>query len=431
MSIQTSYSARFPWKPLAALTALSMISTLHAENPPPCDPCKIEVKPSAIAADIDHEVVRHRVDGIAGFTYDVTWKTNTVPKGAYWPTCANVNGEGLQSFDGWYNPTQMTKSYRLSAGKRVRAQSDFFEAFYFDPCVFSARKSGGNTEHNFWLEGTPANPNEREPKVDPPLPPLPPIITDPYEEETETKDPCPPPFVPGQFSPYRNIDNRQPSVLPAPTQVEIVAENISFSHQKNGFLQYDYNSATTLVPRYFLKETAITSLSGGTPESPVGGTIIRQVHPMTGQIIETAKAGNPSWYGPRAGPNVALTATTAAGSFEVESYDDCPNLEDDTPGTINFTSTLTDEYTKEKMLNDTFAHAWGFRGNGYYLIQNASAALWISDSQEEVTYWKTIYKIRVPTTIARPYKALWVEEFTPDDPDPNDSDVPEKKYDFK
>ncbi len=436
MSIQTISSLKIPCNLVAAFAAMSLIQKVSAENLPPCDPCKVEIVPAANAADIKHKVVRHQKDGIAGFAYVVKWSTTAVPMGAYLPFCANLNGQGLQPLNGWYVPTQMTRTYRLSLGRRIRAGSDFFEARYFNPCEFGPYKVGGVTEHNFWLVGDPANPNEREDKEEGD-PPLPPIIVDPpneddNDEDTENPVPCPVPFEPGQFTPYRNTDTRTAVTLQEPTQVEFAAENINFYHEKNGFIQYNYNPETTPIPKYYLKEVATTVLTGVTPESPVGGSVTRLVHPMTGEMIEAAKTGNPSWFGPRAGPNVTLTETTASGSFDVQSYDDCPNEEDDAPGVMNFNSTLSDEYTKDRMLDDTFAHSWKFKGEGYYKIsQIPSAALWVSDSQDSVTYWKTQYKIRVPADVPRPYKAFWVEQFTPDDPNPHDLHYPEKKYNFK
>ena len=147
---------------------------------------------------------------------------------------------------------------------------------------------------------------------------------------------------------------------------------------------------------------------------------------MTRAEIVTARAGNPSWYGVRVEAGVTLTKTTASGSIEVASYDDCPNQLDDEPGILLFSSTLSDEYTKITMRTDTFLHSWGFKGSRFFKQEVPSAALLIDAKEQTIHYEKTKYKIRVASSIPKPHKVTWFEEFTPEDSNPEDEVQPEK-----
>lgn len=426
---------------LAALAALGLGSSVRAENPPPCDPCTVTFPPTALPSDITAQVGAAQKVGLKGWRIPVTWSTIDVPRGAYLPECANNNGNSEQAFEGWYVPTQKTKYFYLTTGASRFTMSDNFYARYFDPCHEGPFKIGG-TAYGLVSIKAPIQDDPPPPPDDPPPPPPddppppppddPPPPEDPYQDKTETKDPCPPPFQPGQCSPFNHTDTRVSMDLAEPQQVEIVAENISFQQGKHGFLQYNADSIAIPVPKkYFIQEDATTSLDGGTPESPVGGTITRRICSMTGELIETAKSGNPSFYGVRSGPNVTLTETTASGSISVLSYDDCPNLEDDAPGILNFSSVLSIEYTKELMRNDACDYAWDFKGDGYFRHEAAYAALLVNEMEDVAFYQKTKYKIRAPKSVPRPYKVTWVEEFTPKDDNVYDETIPEKEYLFK
>lgn len=425
---------------LAAFAATSLISSVKAENPPPCEPCKIVSLPEGNGQDLQADIGPTVKQGLHQFTIKVTWTPKNEPhRGIYLRSCWNVDGEDAarDTFPGTYAPTSNTKTYCLTPGGKQFVMSDTFKVQYVHPCspgpkldaysyasrVIRIEAGKGGTQTN-----DPKDPNDPFNPFDPNDPP--PIVPpkDPYQEVTETKDPCPEPFIPGRCSAFNNVDTRTSLDLPEPTQVEIVAENISLSHWKNGFVQYDYDPLVTLIPKYFLQEDATTSLSGGTPESPVGGDVTRRICRMTGELIETAKSGNPSFFGPRLGPNVTVTEITASGSFDVSSYDDCPNLENDEPGTMQFASVLSDEYTKERMRDDVISNAWDFKGAGYYRQESASATLLINNQEDYVNYEKTKYKIRVPADLPRPYKAVWMEEFTPKDTNLEDDLIPEKEY---
>ncbi len=161
-----------------------------------------------------------------------------------------------------------------------------------------------------------------------------------------------------------------------------------------------------------------TSLQGGTPENPVGGTLVTQICQMTGTEVTVVKQGNPSWYGGSAsGP---VTETSHSGSITVNSYDDCPNREPDEPATMIFESTLSTEYTKLNMRSDTFQNAWSFKGVGYYRQQTVTAELLIDKHEETISFQKTKYKVRIPPDLPRPYTINWLEVFTPEDENPDD-----------
>lgn len=425
-----------------ALTSIGHIPSALADNPPPCDPCRLDLPPAADPTHVKAIEVKAEKAGLKGWAVSVTWNTIDVPHGAYTPECANVNHQGLQAFDGWYvplpNPVPPPKIFYMNSGTTRFAMSDNFYARYFDPCKGGPYKSGGSTYNTIKVKAPTPPPTDPPPPDDPPPndppggggdPPIQPPGGDPNDGGEESHEPCPQgPFVPQQCSPFQHPDTRVAATLPAPTQVEIVAENISFNHSKNGILQYTYDPATVSIPKYFLQEHVETTLSGGNPESPVGGSITWKICQMTGELIITQKEGNPSWYGVRSGANVTLTETTASGSFDVSGYDDCPNQVNDTPAVMMFASQLADEYTKERMRDDAFSHAWEFKGEGFYKQQEPFAKLLINSSEEKVEYAKTKYKIRVPDYLPRPYYVNWVEEFTPEDSNPNDDQVPEKQY---
>jgi hypothetical protein len=388
---------------------------------------------------------------------EVTWEQTGIHSQkatVVWTPPALVPGEYSEygylgtriSFDAeGYIPETCTKTYTLQCGQTENAWSDTFTARYRDPCANqSAPPQNGNTwssaDQKIKAPRCSSSPGDPDPNPDPNPGPLPPppnnppiVVTDPYERETETisGQDCNPPFLAQTCVALNHPDKRIPADLPPPATVEIVAENITFDHQKRGYLAYTHDPEIAPIPKYFLTETATTSLTGGTPESPVGGTISKSICRMTGAEITTARTGNPSWYGVREGPGVALTETTASGSIEVESYDDCPNTQDDAPGTLLFSSLLSDEYTKPRMRTDTFQNSWEFKGTRYFKQEVPLAALLIDSKEGTIHYQKTQYKIRVPANVPRPHTVNWFEEFTPEDTNPEDGVEPEKIYVLK
>lgn len=418
----------------------------HADNQPPCSECKVTVTPSGVASDIDYHVTPTHV-GLKGWRMQLSWYAVGAPAGAYYKYCDNNNNYGLQSFNGRYVVNNPIQVFYLNSGHTRPYLGPAFETHYTDPCTLAARRNG-TTSRLVWVTagmqrtgnsgpsgagsgvnggglggsgglggggagggggggdsagGTPPRPNDDDN------------------------------FEPESCDDYENEDTREPSPLPPALGVEFVTENIHFTHRKNGFIQYNYNADEHPTPKYFLEEHATTSISGDGPESPVGGSITQRICQMTSQIVVTAKTENPSWYGANSSANMTVTETTASGSQEVTDYDDPPNEEEDTPAQMSFESTLSDEYTKERMMQDTFFHAWRFRGGDYFTSQFPVAGLIIDESEESVFYLKTTYKIRIPideVAYPRPYRVTWIEEFTPEDTEPNDSVTPENEYKF-
>jgi hypothetical protein len=129
--------------PLVIFAAISHISSVSAENNPPCDKCKVEVEPSPSNSDIRTEIGTPQKSSRAGYDITVTWTATQDPKGAYLPECDNVRKEGLRSFDAFYFPKKMKKVYHLSLGERLSVMSDKFQVRYFDPCT-SAFKIGAS-----------------------------------------------------------------------------------------------------------------------------------------------------------------------------------------------------------------------------------------------------------------------------------------------
>lgn len=434
---------------------------LWAANPPideECDECKITEELIWDDFRVVSKIVSRDKVGLAGWKCTVEFSASGTTAGFYLPECANNTGTPDQLFTGFYVPTQQTKSFYFNSldGKKSYS-SDVFRVYYNDPCT-GERKFAGSDTGILSLDAPPKEPNEEEPKEgeeedeDPPIVILPPDGDDdgggggggedgegggedgggdPPIDPPGTDGNCGETFTPGQCMQFENPDTRKAEAPVRVAQgVQVVAENISFSHRKNGFLQYNYDPATVSVPKYYLQESATTSLTGGTPESPVGGSITRRICPMTSEIVTTAKQGNPSYYGFSPGEDITLTETEASGSYPVSSYDDCPNQESDGPGTMQFAAYLSEEYTTERMRSDAFLHAWDFKGTGYYRQEPASAKLLISDREDTIQYAKTKYKLTVPFNSPLPVKLAWVEVFTPKDPDPDDDVIPEKEYKF-
>jgi len=264
--------------------------------------------------------------------------------------------------------------------------------------------------------------------IKPPGPdePQPPNSPNDDDEEVELPD-CTDPFKPEEADPFENPDERESEDLEEPTQVELVAENLWSIKDKFGFDTFVESDP----PKKYLVITGETSMTGGDPESPVGGTFVDEIVKQTGQRIRTSRTGNPSYYGySKAGAQ--KTETTLNVSFEVSSYDDCPNEEPDTePGIMNVDLTLSEEYTTAMVKADTVSQMHDFKGDGYYQQITPYAEWTVSADETQIYYAKTKYKIRVPEDVPRPYQATWVEEFTPKDEDPDDDVYPEKEYEFK
>ena len=429
---------------MVAITTVGHTSTASADNPPPCDPCKLELIPQANPNHLKATVGTAKKAGLKGWEVPVTWNTIEMPQGAFIPECANIDHRGLQAFDGWYVPTTMTKTYLMNSGTTRFAMSDNFYARYFDPCKGGPYKSGGSTYDIVKIKAPTPPPTEPyDPPIDPDdddgngEPPIEPPQVDPYENRGDTNEPCSTePFVPQECSPYQHPDTRTAQNLPAPIGIEFAAENIGNAFIKRGFIQYNYHPITVPVPKYFLEEHAESQLQlqeGKQPESPVGGSITRRVCRLTGELIITEKQGNPSWYGPRPGSGMTITETTATGSFDVKGYDDCPNQQPDTPGVMTVAAALTDEYTTQQLVDDTISHAWEFKGDGYFEPSMPGAEFLVENGEQMVLFQKTKYKIRVPIdplNYPRPYRLNWIEEFEPQDLDPDDGQIPAIEYKY-
>lgn len=433
---------------VAGSLSLFSLSTQQAiaDNEPPCSECSVSVPPIGVSTDIDFHM-RQTDHGILGWYVEIFWYPVNDPIGAYFKECENRNNHGLQSFSGWYSVNNAYMEFYLKSGQTRPYLSPLFEVQYKDPCTGETRRNGTTTSlvhitANTRRTGNRGSSNGGAGIQGGGLGPSGPLggsgglggsASGGGDSGTQ-----PPPPAGGSFSPqscaeFTNKDTRIPASLDPATGVELITENILFSHRKNGIRQFNYNEEEHPTPKYFLEIHTTTSLEGGNRESPVGGSITQRTCQMNGLLVVTARNGNPSWYGTNPTAIMTLTETSASGSQEVSSYDDPPNTEEDKPAQMSFESTLSDEYTKERMMQDTFNHAWQFKGGGYYTQQYPVAGLIINKSEEAITYAKTSYKIRIPTdeeTYPRPYKVTWLEEFTPEDTDPYDGVAPEKEYNF-
>lgn len=277
----------------------------------------------------------------------------------------------------------------------------------------------------------PREPNKKKEKPDDP------IIWPPSNNNggTPPREDCPsldPEIMPPFEKPE---DNRTAQELAPAESVEFVAEGIVVLASKRGFDPYTGQDFSSDEPyRYYLTEHVTTSLSGGNPESPVGGSITRQVHRFTGEVYKTAISGNPSYYGvPGSASGSIVTPTGYSGSFPVSGYDDCPNLEEDEPATMHVNGVLMDEYTTAMLKADAFYVAYDFKGEGFYKTKTPSAYLLASERENMLDFKKVQYKVRIPEEdieaglYLRPFKVTWLEVFTPKDEDPDDGVEPDKE----
>ena len=216
-----------------------------------------------------------------------------------------------------------------------------------------------------------------------------------------------------QCEEFENEDNRVDPDLPEPIGVEFVSENISQDLRKYGFDTY----LITDPPKKYLFEYAETELQAGTgsPESEVRGEITWQTCDRTGAVVTPMREGNPSYYGLPS--NIApSSATSFSGSYEVTSYDDCPNQEADEPGTLIVRAQLGEENTLNRVKQNVFDMAWDFKN--YFEFEDAEAYLLRGRKESNIRYQKTQYRFRASADIPKPYTQKWLvvyeEQLNPD-----------------
>jgi hypothetical protein len=433
-------------KYLSIAISITSFNTVSGQlSPPPGHyrPCRMLEEPIFSSGGDRSEVLDWTKDGINGYKVRVQWWPPPLGSGTYIPGGVGPPPPPISFPAERSQPdTRITTHYANSNNSRdgVIASSENFYIKYRHPCNDNGPLLTG---HYPWSTYTRVYPPPKDPTPNPPKPAadIPPgdieVASDPYLESSEDNaGECEAPgsFTAGVCKNYVNTDTRGVGYTTEVNgRVDIVAENINFKWYKQGFMAYNGKLGANKPPKFYMQETAMTALQGGNPESTVGGHLKRKICRMTDDLIITEKSGNPSWSGVRDWNGVTLSETVASGYMDIQSYDDCPNMKDDEPGRLVFTSTLSDENTTDMMRSNAFAHAWQFRNNprSYNGSIPPIAKLLIDKDETEIEYWKTQYKIRIAQNVQRPYKAIWYEKFTPEDTDPDDGQVMKPTFKYK
>lgn len=162
------------------------------------------------------------------------------------------------------------------------------------------------------------------PEGTPNLPPTP----GPGDPQPPTIPPGPPPSP----SPPGPPENPTP---PGLANIEVWVRSSGKALPKYGWATF----TPTDPPQRYLKKREFSALSGGSPESRVGGDAQWEIDPATGQV--TGQSDPRHFIG-------SIRSTSPAYSYDTwsaSSYDDPPNEEYDEPGTMTYTVTLSNENT--------------------------------------------------------------------------------------
>jgi len=177
------------------------------------------------------------------------------------------------------------------------------------------------------------------------------------------------------------------------------------SMPKYGFSTFQ---PTDPVKRY-LKYSEISSLSGGCPESPVGGSLKSDIDPETGERHDDKSERHMS------GSVRPQSPTYAYSGEEVSSYDDPPNEKEDCPGTFSFTATLTDENTIDNVISITKSKLPQYSGN--FTEGNPIAYRDIWEDKLGFSYGKVKYQWKWDdgTNVDSRHSVSWLVVFRPKD----------------
>ncbi len=156
----------------------------------------------------------------------------------------------------------------------------------------------------------------------PPLPPLP----GPEDPQPPTVPSGPPP-APSPPSPP--ADPTPPGIA----NIEVWVRSANKELPKYGWATF----TETDPPRRYLRKREFSALSGGSPESRVGGDGEWEIDPETGAIDGQS---DPRHF---TGNLRSTSPTYSYDTWTSSSYDDPPNRQEDTPGTMTYSVTLSTE----------------------------------------------------------------------------------------
>jgi hypothetical protein len=189
----------------------------------------------------------------------------------------------------------------------------------------------------------------------------------------------------------------------------LLIEQLYHAEVKQYFAEFSQSQPP--LRRHYKKLTTVSSLQGGCPESPVGGT---QVQTWTKENGLTT-TGDPNRVYAGGAYNIS-SPTSRSYSGSVSSYDDPPNQNYDCPGTANIQETLSEEYTTDTLIQCTVDTMPEWTDEFY----QAYYAYVYRDLTEDESYF-SLSKLRYKFSFQGdnpenlPKTANWLVKFTPED----------------
>lgn len=402
-------------------------------------------EPSGATATKSVEFVKIDIEGpspvVAGavntYTYTATTENYTVRLGANTGAMSSGTGIGVISAQANYGPTShdivawLVLDTSITARKTVQINA---------PESPPGEDPDGNDDDDDDPTPPPPTPTPTTSPTPTPTPsptpgstptptpsPTPGSSPTPTPGSSPTPDPSPTPGstptpTPSPSPTPTPTPTPTPVPLPTPEQPILVYEVVSGYQVKYGmppFATPTPAEPTAEAPKRYLKLNASTSLEGGCPETPVGGTIERIIDPLDGSETENV-TGNPSYYGVKGD---AQSPTSYSGSFEVSSYDDPPNREGDCPGDMTVNATLSDEHTTEMLYDEVLEKI----GDYYDQWTETPRSAYLDLSEDELTLFVQNLRYRwVFPDNDETYTVSWLEVFEPED-DPETEDVDESQ----
>jgi len=401
-------------------------------------------EPSGATATKSVEFVKIDIEGpspvvasaINTYTYTATTQNYTVRLGANAGAMSSGTGIGVISAKANYGPTShdivawLVLDTSITARKTVQINA---------PDSPPGEDPDGNDDDDDDPTPPPPTPTPTASPTPTPSPtpgstptptpsPTPGSTPTPTPGSSPTPDPSP---TPGPTPTPTPSPSPTPTPTPTPTPVPLptpeepilvyeVASGYQVKYGMPPFATPTPAEPTAEAPKRYLKLNASTSLEGGCPETPVGGTIERIIDPLDGSETENV-TGNPSYYGVKD----AESPTSYSGSFEVSSYDDPPNRERDCPGemTVNATLDPEHEHTTEMLYDEVLEKI----GDYYDQWTETPRSAYLDLSEDELTLFVQNLRYRwVFPDNDETYTVSWLEVFEPED-DPETEDVDESQ----
>jgi len=196
-----------------------------------------------------------------------------------------------------------------------------------------------------------------------------------------------------------NPDTRQaPAPVSAVDSIRLAQEEIRYQRPKPGFGGFILPEGLK-QERYLVKTMVETSKKDDDSGRRETVTTINQ---LTGKST-TAINGNVLTTGPYTWRDTQASETTYDYQERGKNWEYTQHIE------------LSRLYSDEEFRQDTFANAWRFKG--YYEVKNTMRAtahlLGYEPEHNRILYAKNRYKLLIPDSFPKPYRAIWYEIFSP------------------